>query len=255
MQNQNKTVIKSMEILNLFLQHPKLTLKEIADLSNIPKTSVHRMLGSLTEMGFLVRDKAGYYELGLMFLQFGQIVSQRLDIRKIALPFMRSLLNETGEAVNLIVRDGDEAIYVEKLDTQHPVRLFTAIGRRSPLYAGACSRIILANLKENERKDYIKKCKLLPLASGTITDKKLLEHTLETSRKEGYAVSYSELENHTVSVAAPIFDHEGEVAAGISLAGFEGNFGGDRLSLFIEKLKSEAAKISMKLGYRNRERV
>ena len=82
--------------------------------SGVPKTSLHRMVGSLEEMGFLTKDEQGYYSLGLLFLQFGQLVANRLDIRNIAKPVMETLRDEVEEAVNLIVRDGDEAMYIEK---------------------------------------------------------------------------------------------------------------------------------------------
>ena len=109
MQNKNKTVVKSMDLLNLFLHEPSLTLSELVSLSGMPKTSVHRMISSLEEMGFLNRDSSGAYSLGLVFLEFGQLVADRLDIRKIAKPVMEELCREVDEAVQLIMRDGNEA--------------------------------------------------------------------------------------------------------------------------------------------------
>lgn len=152
MQNKNKTVVKSMDLLNLFLHEPSLTLSELVSLSGMPKTSVHRMISSLEEMGFLNRDSSGAYSLGLVFLEFGQLVADRLDIRKIAKPVMEELCREVDEAVQLIMRDGNEAIYVEKIEGTQTVRLYTAIGRRSPLYAGACARSILSFLPVKKSK-------------------------------------------------------------------------------------------------------
>ena len=123
MQAHNKTVVKSMQILTLFINHPKLTFNEMMELSHLPKTSLHRMVGSLEEMGFLTKDDDGHYSLGLIFLQFGQLVGERLDIRSIAYPIMKDLRDDVEEAVNLIVRDKDEAMYIEKVDTLQPVRL------------------------------------------------------------------------------------------------------------------------------------
>jgi len=85
MQANNKTVVKSMQILTLFIKHPKLTFTEMMEYSGVPKTSLHRMVGSLEEMGFLTKDEQGYYSLGLLFLQFGQLVANRLDIRNISM--------------------------------------------------------------------------------------------------------------------------------------------------------------------------
>lgn len=248
MQAHNKTVVKSMQILTLFINHPKLTFNEMMEYSNLPKTSLHRMIGSLEEMGFLTKDDEGYYSLGLIFLQLGQLVEERLDIRTIAYPIMKELRDEVEEAVNLIVRDIDEAMYIEKVDTMQPVRLYTSIGRRSPLYAGD-SRIILAYLPEEEREAYIEKIKLKPMAIGTIKDKTLLRQTLDEAKKNGYTITSSELENYTKSVSAPILNGKNQIVAGISIAGIEARFKEDRLPELIEKVKKAAKQISWKLGF------
>lgn len=249
MQNKNKTVVKSMDLLNLFVKHSKLNLNEMVQLSGIPKTSVHRMVGSLEDMGFLQKDEEGKYSLGLLFLQFGQLVADRLDIRQIALPVMKALRDDVEEAVNLIVKEGKEAIYIEKLDTLHPVRLYTKIGRRSPLYAGACSRILLAFSEEDEREQYLNEIELKPIGTGTITDREKLRRVLEECKKNGFSISHSELENHTSAVAAPIFDYSGQLVAGLSIAGPDVRFQNDRLPELIEKVKNAANQISQKLGW------
>ncbi|KYG26784.1 IclR family transcriptional regulator [Priestia endophytica] len=249
MHTNNKTVVKSMQILNLFIKHSKLTFTEMLTYSEIPKTSLHRMVGSLEEMGFLTKDKDGFYSLGLLFLQFGQLVANRLDIRIIAKPIMEQLRDDVEEAVNLIIRDGNEAMYIEKVDTLQPVRLYTSVGRRSPLYAGACSRIILAYLPEEEREAYLEHVELEQIGIGTITDKEKLRKILAQSKREGYTVSISELENYTTAISAPIFNHKGEVIAGLSIAGIEGRYGEERLPILIKKVTSGANLISKKLGY------
>jgi IclR family transcriptional regulator, KDG regulon repressor len=247
MQAHNKTVVKSMQILTLFVNHSKLTFNEMIELSGLPKTSLHRMIVSLEEMGFLTKDDDGYYSLGLIFLQFGQLVAERLDIRKIALPVMKQLRDDVEEAVNLIVRDNNEGMYIEKINTLHPVRLYTSIGRRSPLYAGD-SRIILANLPEAECEDYIENIELKPIAIGTITDKNVLRQALYDARKDGYTITSSELENYTKSISAPIWNGQNQIIAGLSIAGIDARFQEDRLPELIEKVTNAAKQISLKLG-------
>ncbi len=249
MKNKNKTVVRSMDILNLFIDHPELTFQEIIDLSGIPKTSVYRMLKSFEEMGFLEKGHDLKYRLGIIFLRFGSLVSSRLDLRGIAYPIMKELHDDVEEAINLIIRHGDEAVYIEKLDLKQKVRLYTAVGRKSPLYAGACSRIILSFLPVQDIQEYVRKTELLPYANGTITDKQELYQMIEEARINGYTVSHSELENYTTSIAAPIFNHEGEVIAGISIAGVEANYQGDNIPVFAEKVMAAADAISEKLGF------
>ncbi|MEN0587303.1 IclR family transcriptional regulator [Kurthia gibsonii] len=250
MQSKNKTVVRSMEILNLFINHAKLTFNEIIELSGIPKTSVYRMLQSLEEMGLLDKDANGKYSLGILFLRFGHLVSERIDLRQVALPAMENLHQDLGEAINLIIRDGDEAVYIEKLQSIQPVRLYTTIGRRTPLYAGACARAILSFLPPTEREDYLKRVELTAYAKGTITSEEALRHSISETRNKGYTVSFSELEDFTAAVGVPIFNHLGEVVAAISIAGIETNYTEEHLAVFIPKAKEAALDISLKLGYR-----
>ncbi|MED1470539.1 IclR family transcriptional regulator [Bacillus salipaludis] len=249
MPSKNKTVIRSMDILNLFLTHSNLSFNEIIQLSGRPKSSVYRMVVSLEEMGLLDKDEDGKYLLGLVFLQFGHLVSERLDIRQAALPIMKKLHDKVGEAVHLIVQDGKEAIYIEKLDTKQRLGPYTEIGRRTPLYAGACSRVILAFLPHDEREQYLEQIDLKSIASGTITDKERLRIHLEESQKNGYTVSHSELENYISAVAAPIFNYNRSIIAGISIAGLEVNYQKEMLPSLVKKVKSAAHEISQKFGY------
>lgn len=249
MSETNRTVIKAMELLQLFLTHPQLTLPEAVRFSGQPKTSVYRMLLSLEEGGFLRRTAEGAFELGLGFLQYGQAVSERLDIRRVALPVMKRLNEEIGEAVNLIVRDGEEAIYVEKVDTKEPVRVYTAIGRRAPLYAGACPRVLLTFIPQAEQEEYLSKVRLEPIASETITDLDTLRTVLEDSKRKGYTVSHSELYNYTSAVGAPIYDHKDRLIAGISIVGPSNRYGEEQIPLLARKTVDAAEEISRRLGW------
>jgi IclR family KDG regulon transcriptional repressor len=249
MNNKNKTVVRSMDVLNLFIEHSELSFQEIIDLSGIPKTSVYRMLSSLEEMGFVEKGSDLKYRLGLLFLKFGHLVLARIDLRQIAYPFMVELHNDIKEAINLIVREGNEAIYIEKIDTKQKVRLYTAIGRKSPLYAGACPRAILSFLPDSEVQEYLESTELKSFAQGTITDKERIYEAINKARIDGYTISHSELENHTSAIASPIFNHLGEVITGISIAGIEANYQGDNIEKYAKKVKKVAEEISIRLGY------
>ncbi len=238
-----------MDVLNLFIEHSELSFQEIINLSGIPKTSVYRMLLSLEEMGFLEKGRDAKYRLGLLFLKFGHLVSARLDLRQIAYPLMNDLHNDVKEAINLIVKEGNEAIYIEKIDTKQKVRLYTAIGRKSPLYAGACSRSILSFLPDSDIQEYLDSIELKSFALGTITDKERLYESIKQARINGFTISHSELENYTSAVAVPIFNHKGEVIAGISIAGIEANYQDGNIEYFANKAKKVAEEISMRLGH------
>ena len=179
----NKTAVKTMDILELFYEHEELSLTEMVRLTNMPKTSVYRLIGSLEEMAFYKNEK-GKYRLGVVFLRFGQLVSQRLSVRNIAIPYMKELRDSLGQAVNLIIQDDNDAIYVEKMEGVQPVRVYTAVGRRAPLYAGACPRILLSYFSEEEKRRYIEEVDLKQFADGTIVDKEQLLEVLQMAKRK-----------------------------------------------------------------------
>ncbi|MCP8970471.1 IclR family transcriptional regulator [Ectobacillus ponti] len=241
---------KAIEILDLFMEHRKLTLSQIVKLTGLPKTTVHRSVNTLVETGLLHVCADEGYELGLKLLSYGTLVKERLDVRGVAYSFMQQLQEDVGESVNLIVREGDLAIYIEKIDSTQPVRVFTKVGRTAPLYAGACPRILLAFAGEEERTHLLNTADWRVYASGTMKSKEEVLPVLQQSRISGYAVSHSELTEESSAVAAPIFDHSGLVVAGLSLAGPTHRFGEERLPFLIEETRRTAARISTALGYR-----
>ncbi|UNO47806.1 IclR family transcriptional regulator [Alicyclobacillus acidoterrestris] len=254
--SQNHTVVKSLEVLNLFLKEAHLNLNQMTDRLRQPKTSVYRMVRSLEEVGFLTRDEDGKYRLGLMLLQFGQLVSERLDVRRLALPVMERLRDDTDEAVNLIVRDGYEAVYIEKVNTMHPVRVYNERpGLRVPLYAGACPRILLTYMEKEEQEQYLLDVQLHAVGHATITDVGELRRVLDEAKERGYTISHSELLDGTSAVAAPIFNHRGEIVAGISVVGLTSRFTPEVIPDFIEKVKQAAEICSTQLGFQHQKQV
>jgi len=122
------------------------------------------------------------------------------------------------------------------------------VGRRAPLYAGACSRIILSFQSEEKINNVLQKPRK-KYASGTpVTDKEIHEH-IEFGKTNGYAYSVSELEEGTVSIAVPIFGSNREVEYSISIAGIESLLPKEKIDIFLEGLWSTAASISAELGY------
>lgn len=238
-----------MNILRLFEDFDALSLNEILELTGSPKTTVLRMISSLQEMGFLSKRKDRKYMLGLSLLHYGQLVVQRLDYRKIALPMMYELRDKINEAVNLAIPDGEEVMYVEKVDTSQMVRVYVQVGRRAPYYAGADPRILLAFMEENKLNSYLETVKLTKIASRTITDKETLRKVLESCKQLGYSISFSELEDGAAAIAAPIYNHTGNVVAALSITGPDHRFQKHEEYGLIPLVIQTAARISEALGY------
>lgn len=238
-----------MELINLFMDHSELTFQEIVDRSGIPKSSVFRMLSSLEEMRFLEKGEDAKYRLGTIFLKLGHLVSSRLNLRQIAEPIMQTVHKESRQAINLAILEGDEAVYIEKIDHYQRVKLYTSVGRRSPLHGGACARAILSFLGDRQIESYLQRIALQSYTPKTIVTKEILWHSIQEARTMGYTVSKSELEAHTASVAAPIYDYRGNVIGSISIAGIEHDFTEEKVAQYGLIMMKAANDISKEIGY------
>ncbi len=243
------TFDKGLKLLELFTyERSSLTLREVAELSRLSKPTALRLLNTLEVNGYLARDKGKAYCLGLKFLELGNFVAERLDVRTAALPHMDQLLFMVDQAVNLVIRDGLDAVYVEKRETSHPVRMYTRVGRRAPLYSGACPRALIAFLPEKEREELIDKLTIEPFMAATPKDKDELRQRIAQERAQGYTYSWGELFEATAALAVPIRDHSRRVVASLSISGPQSSFVEDKHPYLLKALQHAAAEISAALG-------
>ncbi|GIN91559.1 HTH-type transcriptional regulator KipR [Siminovitchia terrae] len=255
----NQSVVKALTLLDLFSENDlELTLNELAERSGMPKPTVYRLLSSLEYMGFLTKSKNSIhdvrYQLGIKLLELGGLVADGLELRKSALPHMQLLQSEINETVHLVIRDGDEAVYIEKVESNQAVRLYTRVGRRSPLYLGSGPQLLLAYLPNSELEEIINKMNFHQVAENTIMNKEDLYEKIETIRGQGYSLSYGEQDTETFGISYPIYDHTDHVVAALNVSGPASRFQGSNRKLMKVKTKEAATKISNDLGYMlNRE--
>lgn len=251
----SKTLEKGIQLFELFTNDkPTWSMDEISEYTKIPKPTVYRLLKIFVDNEFLQKTTSengeGFnFSLGLKFLELGSVVLSTLDIRRVALPLMRELQQKFNEAVQLSLKDGEEGLYIEKVESTRPVRLYTRVGRKAPLYAGACMRTILA-FQPQEEIDHIISKNLNQIASGTPHSKDNLFQLLAQCRKEGYSYSISELEEGTFSIAVPIFNHMGQVKYSLSIAGIATPYSQQQIKEFVTELWNAAAEISTGIGYK-----
>lgn len=250
----NYSLDKALSLLEYFTaEHPVRGLSEIARISSIPKATVYRLFNTFEKNGYLkkinIDGKQNQYTLGMKFLALGTIVSESIEVKEIAVPYMKKLCKELNEDVQLVMRDHNQAIYIEKFICTHPVRLFTKTGRRASLNAGACPRAILSFLKDEEIEDIVENEQLIKYTENTAVEKEKIWDMILESRRKGYTVSFGEMEPQTAAVGAPIFDYTGKVVAAISTAGPEQRFDATKLPEIIEKTVQTAKEISKALGY------
>ncbi|MFG1928098.1 IclR family transcriptional regulator [Cryptosporangium sp. NPDC048952] len=222
---------KALGILAAFTaQQPQLTLSEIGRRAGLPLTTTHRLVGELTEWGALERDEAGRYRIGLRLWEVASLAPRGLGLRERALPFLEDLYEVTHENVQLAVRDGYEAVYVERITGRHAVSILSRVGGRLPLHATGVGQVLLAYAPA-EFQDEVLALPLQSFTKYTVTDPKRLRSVLAEVRKTGIAVCDRLVDPDSLSVAAPIFAADGasEVVAALSVV--VRSEGADRLGL------------------------
>lgn len=253
----SQTAAKCLMLLDFFTaQRPRLTASEIAEMAGMPLSTAFRLLHTLTVHRFLDYDPVTKkYRLGLKLLELGHLVNQQLDIVELAMPILTSLSHETKETAHLSIRDGDEGLFVAKVEGPQSLRTHTPLGTRVPLHAGASMKTILAFLPDEEIAAYLGKSPTLPAVTAqTETDAQRLYEDLMQIRERGFAISKSEQTEGAAGVGAPVRDHSGQVVGGITISGPEPRFTDETIAHFANLVLDAAAKLSAGLGYREMNR-
>ena len=229
-----------------------LGVTELARRLGLGKSTVHRLLATLTAERILEHDAAtGTYRLGLMMWELGARVSVHRVLHDAATSVIEELRNATKETVQVAVLDGREVVYVERLESPHTLRMFGRVGHRMPAHCTSTGKVLLAHLPERRLAALLEGWRPEPKTDATICDPALLRAELERVRAQGWAENIGESELGVASVAAPVRNARGEVIAAVSVAGPTMRVNGDTLRRYFRASVIQAADaISDQLGWR-----
>lgn len=211
-----KAVERTLSVLEA-LGRPR-RLAEIAELTALPKPTVHRILQVLVARGFARDEDGGVYAAGPRVLTVAGEALSELDLATAARPLLRELQAHTGGTVHLALRTGDEAVYVEKVEGDEPYRMASRVGGRLPLHSTAIGKAVLGHLPDGERDELVARLPLERRTEHTLVDPGALRAELERVRAQGYALDDEENELGVRCVAAPISDNRGRVVGGLSVS-------------------------------------
>ncbi len=248
---------KALDILALFdLGRTSFSAQEISDRLHIPLSTTYKYVDVLLKRGLLAK-KPGSKSIGLGFTIFrlGSIFSAGFDQIDVAIPHMQSLLEKSGETIILTSIEGWNAICLERFEPQRLIKLSLERGRRLPLHAGASSKVLLAYQNSTFIDRYVKHQGLQRLTRNTITTLSKLRIELKRARENGYITSESEVDEGAAAIAAPIFDHMGQLVAGLSIAGPSERLHARSLIKIIAMVKAKALCVSKDLGYRHKTKL
>lgn len=251
-ENVVKSVARALDIVALVsASRTGLGVTEIANQMDINKSSVFRTLATLEQYGYIEQQKeTGRYRIGYAFLDVSSKLLDSLDVRAEAQNVLRQLETETNEVVHLVVYDRGEVVYIEKLDGHEALRMHSKVGKRAPVHCTSVGKAILAHLPVTEVIDILDR-KGLPIhTEHTITTKESFLKELAHVKKDGYALDLEENEPGIRCIAAPVFDHNGAVAAAVSISGPTLRMTDERLVPLQKRMIQAGKDISNRLGFR-----
>ncbi len=247
----NNTLVKGLSIIELLAHSDRaLGLTEIAVALGLAKSNVHRLLQALTQTRYIVRDEtSGRYTAAIKLWELGSAVLSKLDLRVHAEQVMERLLTQTQETVHLSVLDGDEVVYVHKLDSPNPVRAYTQIGGRASAHCVATGKAMLAFRSAEALQGMAQ-----GLAARTplsIVDPAKFLQEMARVRTHGFAVNRGEWSENVCGVASAVTDASGRVVAALGLSGPKERFKAARIKAFAPLVVEAAAQVSVRLGARH----
>ncbi|MDR6104371.1 IclR family acetate operon transcriptional repressor [Agrobacterium larrymoorei] len=243
--NSTGTLGKAISLLEMVVmaqEPPRFT--DLLKQSGQPRGTLHRQLSHLVEEGLLEQNSDQSYSAGIRLLKFAAKAWSGSDLRTVAAPHLRDLHEKTGESVHLGVVRGSEIIYLDKIDGKHAVRMYSQIGRTSPLYCTGVGKAALSLFAQDELLKTIKALSLTSFTPNTMTSEVALLENIQTIRERGYGFDLEEHEQGIQCIAVPIETNRPGLYAAISVTGPAYRLTRERLEGWAPLVKDIARRIS-----------
>lgn len=207
---------KGVRIIELLAEHEAMSVSEVAAALDINRSSSHRFLATLRELGWVSQgEDDNRYRLTFRILEQAMKMADRFEIRRVARPCMQQLAALSGETVNLGYWDGHAIVHLDKIDSPNILRIDARIGSHVPAYCTGLGKSILAHLPESERESYLSELCL----AGAALSADDLRADLANIRERGFAVDDEEMAPGLRCVAAAVFDHTDFPRYALSISG------------------------------------
>ena len=242
---------KAIRLLSRFdAENTEWGVTELSKDLEINKSTVSKILSTLESHRYLTKNGENRrYRLGLRLFELGSMVVEQMDLQKVALPYMEELNKRVGETIHLVVMDGFEIVYINKVESVQSLRIATRVGGRLPAYCTGVGKVLLAALSPQELNLFLKSAPLRKLTGNTIMDPEKLKESFIRIRSQGYALDLEEFSQGLICVAAPIFNYSQKEIGAISISGPSHRMKEKKIEYLIHLIKGTARQISRQLGH------
>ncbi|MET3508207.1 IclR family transcriptional regulator [Halalkalibacter oceani] len=245
-----RSIERAIEVLQAFTpEKPSLTLEELSSITNIPRSTVYRILCTLEGKGLVRFETAtAHYKPGLRLIEFTALAST-LDVRQEAEDILTELHNITNQTVVMAVEDEDEIVYVFKKEKYVGLKFSSQVGQRRPFIYGVLGPVILA-YKPKQRIEEILSIPIDSYTPQTTTDIDEIRKRLEMIKQEQVFIEADETTMGVTGIGAPIFGANQEIIAAIGVLSPTIQLAEDELEKIKELTMDASRKISKRMGYK-----
>lgn len=250
MEENVRVVNRVFDILEvLAASSSPMGLSEIAKVTGMSKSTVHRLLTSMCARQYVEKDSDSLYSIGYKLIETVSLHINHLELLTEAKPFLSEIMRDLGLTAHLGILDGCDVVYMEKMDVYPNTRLYTQVGYRSPAFCSSIGKCLLACLSGDELDEALYLCDFKRYTPNTITDVREFKRYLKVIRRQGWAMDNEEYQTGHRCVGAPVFDYRGSPVAAISASGSIAQLSDDKLELVIQEVKQAASSLSQRMGY------
>ncbi|MFD1385975.1 IclR family transcriptional regulator [Oceanobacillus oncorhynchi subsp. oncorhynchi] len=234
-----KTLDKAIQVLNCFTKEKtSWGVRELARELNTSHTIISRILKTFENNGFLTQDKeTKKYYLGLKFIEFSQIIQERISVTEEVLPIMETISELTKESIFLTWKENNEGVTLAIAESEERIKFSVSIGTRTPLYVGASCKSIMAYVTDDEKMKIIEEAEL---PDSDISE--LLEELNQINR-QGWSYTCGEYSDQVFGLSVPLFDNKQQIIASITIAGPAYRINEEKKAVMLKVLQEETRRI------------
>ena len=247
--NKSSTALKALRMLEAVSASARpISVAEAAEAVAVDKATAYRMLMTLVEAGYVIRDElAKRYRLSYKVVSLSRNLLAENEVSALIHQTLAQLSAVTHETLHYSVLDGDETVLVQRVKGTQLVTIDFQIGDRSKLYCTSIGKALLA-FQDVRFIEHIIAAGLPARASNTLTEPDAFRQALHRIRAQGYALDDHEFSDNMRCIAVPVFERRGRVHGGISISGPDSRFTLEKLEALQDPLLKASRELSMQLG-------
>jgi len=231
-------------------QRRKISIAQLSLGTGIPRAAVRRCLYTLAKLGYVSAEDGGTFALRPQILALGHAYLSSVPLVMAAQPILDQVSATTHESCSLAILDGDEILYVARSSSgKRIMSIDLGVGSRLPAHCTSMGRVLVAHLTDDEISAYLCRVKLAPYTNRTIVSKDQMARTVAGVRRAGFAIVDQELEIGLRSIAVPVQDYRGRIAAAINISVQAARVSAAEMEkVFLPPLRKAADELGMLAG-------